>query len=209
MVPRGTDAGTEPTGVMASPGPGGHEGLSYWGSEHTSQASVSCGSRWAVQSLSRGPDGLHSQCSPGQAALRFPPGVWGLLTCLGCRWSPRTAGSGLNLPVLIVSFLIVLNPITVISCLLKGLMLRLKLQHFWPPDAKSRLTGKDPDAGKDWGQEEKGMTEDEMVGWHHQLNGHAFQQPLGDGEGQESLVCCSPWGHKETWLSKNNNSNWY
>ena len=67
----------------------------------------------------------------------------------------------------------------------------------WPPDAKSQLIGKDSNAGKDWRQEEKGMTEDEMVGWHHQLNEHEFEQALGDDEGQGSLVCCSPWGHKE------------
>ena len=68
----------------------------------------------------------------------------------------------------------------------------------WPPDVKSRLIGKDPDAGKDWGQEEKGATEDEMVGWHHWLNGHEFEQTLGDGEGQGSLTHCSPRGHKES-----------
>ena len=68
----------------------------------------------------------------------------------------------------------------------------------WPSDAKSRLIGKDLDAGKDWRQEEKGTTEDEMVGWHHWLNGHEFEQALGDGKGQGSLVCCSPWGHKES-----------
>ena len=67
----------------------------------------------------------------------------------------------------------------------------------WLPDVKSWLIGKDPDAGKDWGQEEKGTTEDEMVGWHHQLDGHEFEQALGDGEGQGGLVCCSPWGRKE------------
>ena len=67
----------------------------------------------------------------------------------------------------------------------------------WPTDAKSRLIGKDSEAGKDWGQEEKGMTEDEMVGWHHQLNGHEFEQALGDAEEQGGLVCCSPWGRKE------------
>ena len=66
-----------------------------------------------------------------------------------------------------------------------------------PPDVKSQLIGKDLDAGKDWGQEEKGVTEDEMVGWHHWLNGHEFEQILWDGEGQGSLACCSPWGHKE------------
>ena len=63
----------------------------------------------------------------------------------------------------------------------------------WPPDAKSWLIGKDPDARKDWGQEEKGTTEDEMVGWHHWLDGHEFEQTPGDGEGQASLACYSPW----------------
>ena len=64
-------------------------------------------------------------------------------------------------------------------------------------DAKSWLIGKDSDAGKDWRQEEKGMT-DEMVGWHHRLNGHEFEQAPGDGKGQGGLECCSPWGHKES-----------
>ena len=63
----------------------------------------------------------------------------------------------------------------------------------WPPDAKSRLIGKDPDAGKDWGQEEKGATEDKIIGWHHQLNGHEFEQAPGDSGGRESVVCFSPW----------------
>ena len=64
-----------------------------------------------------------------------------------------------------------------------------------PPDAKNWLIRKDPDAGKDWRQEEKGTPEDEMVGWHHWLDGHELKQALGVGDGQESLVCCSPWGH--------------
>ena len=64
----------------------------------------------------------------------------------------------------------------------------------WPPDVKNWLTGKDPDAGKDWRQEKKGLTEDEMVGWHHQLDGHEFGQALGVGDGQGGLECCSPWG---------------
>ena len=67
----------------------------------------------------------------------------------------------------------------------------------WPPDVKSQLIGKDLDAGKDGRQEEKGMTEDEMVGWHHRLNGHEFEQTPGDSEGQGGLACCSPWGLKE------------
>jgi len=67
----------------------------------------------------------------------------------------------------------------------------------WPPDVKSWLIGQDPDAGKDWRQEEKRTTEDEMVGCHHWLNWHEFEQVPEDGEGQGSLVCCSPWSHKE------------
>ena len=66
----------------------------------------------------------------------------------------------------------------------------------WPPDAKSQLTGKDLDPGKDWRQEEKGTTEDKMVGWHHWFNGHEFEQSPGDCEGQGSLVCFSSWGCK-------------
>ena len=81
----------------------------------------------------------------------------------------------------------------------------------WPPDAKSWLFRKDPDARKDWGQKEKGMTEDRMVTWHHWLDGYAFEQVLGVCEGQISLVCCSPWGYKDLdmtdWLNNNNNSN--
>ena len=67
----------------------------------------------------------------------------------------------------------------------------------WPPGVKSRVIWKDPDAGKDWGQEEKGTTEDEMVGWHHRLDGHESEQAPGVGDGQGTLLCCSAWGHKE------------
>jgi len=69
---------------------------------------------------------------------------------------------------------------------------------YTPPDTKNWLTGKDPDAGKDWRQEEKGTTEDKMVGWHHQLNGLEFEQAPGVGDGLGNLVCCSPWGSKES-----------
>ena len=65
---------------------------------------------------------------------------------------------------------------------------------------KNRLIGKDPDAERDWGQEEKGMTEDEMVGWHHRLDRHEFEQTPGVGDGQGGLACCSPWGRSRTWL---------
>ena len=72
---------------------------------------------------------------------------------------------------------------------------------FWPPDVKSWLIWKGPDAGKDWGRVEKGSTEDETVGWHHWLNGHEFEWAMGVGDGQEGLVCCSPWVAKSwTWL---------
>ena len=68
----------------------------------------------------------------------------------------------------------------------------------WPPDVKNWLIGKDADAGKDWRQKEKRVAEDEMDGWHHWLNGHESEQTPGDGEGQGSLVCCRPWGLKES-----------
>ena len=68
----------------------------------------------------------------------------------------------------------------------------------FPSDEKSQLTGKDPDAGKDWELEDKGLTEGEMVGWSHRLNGHKFEQTQGDGEGQENLACYSPWGLGES-----------
>ena len=69
---------------------------------------------------------------------------------------------------------------------------------FWPPHGKSWLIGKYSDSGRDWGQEEKGMTEDEMAGWHHWLNGHEFKWTLGVGDGQGGLVCCDSWGRKES-----------
>ena len=68
----------------------------------------------------------------------------------------------------------------------------------WPPDAKNWLSGKDPDAGKEWRWEEKVVTEDEMVGWHHWLDGHEFEQALGVADGQGGLVCCCSWGRKES-----------
>ena len=71
-------------------------------------------------------------------------------------------------------------------------------QVLWPPDAKNWLIGKDPDVWKDWRQEEKGAWEDEIVGWHHWLDGHKSEQAPGNGKGQGSLVCCSPWCHKES-----------
>ena len=80
---------------------------------------------------------------------------------------------------------------------LEGLMLKLKL-ILWPPDAKNWLIGKDPDAGKDWGQKKRRSAENEMVRQHHQLNGYEFEQTLGDSGGQRSLEYCSPWGLKES-----------
>ena len=81
----------------------------------------------------------------------------------------------------------------------------------WLPDTKNRLTGKDPNVGKDRRQGEKGITGNEMVGWHHQLDGHEFDQALGVGEGKESLGCCSSWGCKESdtteWLNNNMQAN--
>ena len=90
---------------------------------------------------------------------------------------------------------------------LEGLMLEVETPILWPPDTKNWLIGKDPDVGKDWRQKEKGMTEDEMVEWHHRLDGHEFEQAPGVGDGQGGLMCCSSWSHKELgtteWLSNN------
>ena len=85
---------------------------------------------------------------------------------------------------------------------LEGLMLKLK-----PPDVKSLFIRKGPDAGKDWRQEKKGMTEDDKVGWHHWLSEHEFEQALGDGEGQGCPACCSPWGLKESDTTEQLNNN--
>ena len=94
------------------------------------------------------------------------------------------------------------------GCSLEGLMLKLKLQYLckdFAPHANSWLIGKDPDAGRDCKQEKKGMTEDEMAGWHHRLDGHEFEWTPGVGDGQGGLVCCSSWGCKESdtteWLN--------
>ena len=92
---------------------------------------------------------------------------------------------------------------------LEGLMLKLKLPILWPPNTKNWLIWKDPDAGKDWRLEKKGTTEDEMVGWHHQLNGQECGWTPGVGDGQESLVFHSPWGCKSrTWISDWTDLNW-
>ena len=81
---------------------------------------------------------------------------------------------------------------------LEGLILKLETPVLWPPHAKSWLIGKDSDAGRDWGQEEKGTTQDEMAGWHHQLDGHAFEWTPGVGDGQGGLECCNSWSRKES-----------
>ena len=81
---------------------------------------------------------------------------------------------------------------------LEGLMLKLKVQYFGHLIQRTESLGKNPDAGKDWGPEEKEMTEDEMLKWHHRLNGHEFKQALGVGDGQGSLACSSPCSHKES-----------
>ena len=78
----------------------------------------------------------------------------------------------------------------------------------WPPEAKNWLIWKDPDAGKDWGLEEKGTAVDEMVGWHHWLDVREFEWSLGVGDGQGGLVCCSPWGHKESDTTDWTDLNW-
>ena len=89
---------------------------------------------------------------------------------------------------------------------LEGLILKLKLQCFGHLMRRAKSLGKDPDAGKDLGQVEKWVIEDEMVGWHHRLNGHEFEQTPGDSEGQGSLLCCSPWDCKESDMTEQLNN---
>ena len=110
--------------------------------------------------------------------------LWCWRRLLRVRWTARRSNQ---------SILKEISP----GCLLEGLMLKLKLQ-LWPPDPKSWLTWKDPDAGKDWRQEEKGTTEDEMAGWHHWLDGRESEWILGVGDGQGGLACCDSWGRKES-----------
>ena len=90
---------------------------------------------------------------------------------------------------------------------LEGLILKLKLQYLGHLMRRTNIR-KDPVAGKDWRQEEKGVAENEMVGWHHRLNRHEFEQTLGDSKGQGSLVCCSPWDHKESDMTEQLNNNY-
>ena len=94
-----------------------------------------------------------------------------------------------------------------LECWLEGLMLKLKLQYFGHLKWRANSLGKNPDAGKNWKQEEKGMTEDETVGWHHWLSVYEFEQTLGDGEGQGNLACCSLWGCKELDVTEQLNNN--
>ena len=109
--------------------------------------------------------------------------LWCWRTLLRVPWTSRRTNQ---------SILKEINP----GCSLEGLMLKLKLLILWPPDAKSWLIWKDPDPAKDWGQEEKGTTEDEMIGWHHWLDGHRFGLTPGVGDGQGGLACCGSWGRR-------------
>ena len=98
------------------------------------------------------------------------------------------------------------------GCSLEGMMAKAETPVLWPPHVKSWLTRKDSDAGRDWGQEEKGTTEDEMTGWHHRLDGHEFEWTPGVDDGQGGLVCCDLWGCKQSdtteWLNWTELSNW-
>ena len=111
--------------------------------------------------------------------------LWCWRRLLRVRWTARRSNQ---------SILKEIRP----ECSLEGLMLKLKLPILWLPNSKNGLIWKDPDAGKDRRQEEKGTTVDEMIGWHNWFDGHEFEQAPGVGDGQVSLVCCSPWGRKQS-----------
>ena len=121
-----------------------------------------------------------------------------------CFWTvvlEKTLGSPLDCKGSIQSILKEISP----EYSLERLMLKLNLQFYLPPVVKNWVIGKDPDTEKDLRQKEKGTTKYEMVGWHHWLDGHEFEQAVGVGDGQGSLVCCIPWGRKESdateWLN--------
>ena len=118
--------------------------------------------------------------------------LWCWIRLLRVPWTARRSNQ---------SILKEINP----GCSLEGLMLKLKLQSFGHLMRRA-LIGKDPDAGRDWGQEEKGTTEDEMTGWHHRLDGHGFGWTPGVGDGQGGLACCGSRGHKE--LDTTERLNW-
>ena len=110
--------------------------------------------------------------------------LWCWRRLLRVPWTARTSNQ---------SILKEISP----GCSLEGMDAKAETPVLWPLHAKSWLIGKDPDAGRDWGQEEKGTTEDEMAGWHHWLDGHEFEWTPGAGDGQGGLACCDSWGRKE------------
>ena len=109
--------------------------------------------------------------------------LWGWRRLFGVAWTARRCNQ---------SILKEISP----GISLEGLMLKLKTPVLWPPHVKSWLIGKDSDAGRDWGQEEKGTTEDEMAGWYHWLDGRESEWTPGVGDGQGDLACCDSWGRK-------------
>ena len=146
---------------------------------------------------------LHTSCSASESSGRFvkthtaEPQHWGS----DSQHVPWVTNCQTWLKQLRTLSLKKINP----EYSLEGLTLKLKLQYFGHLMQRANSFRKDPGAGKDWRQEEKGMTEYEMVGWHHRLNGHEFEQAPGDGEGQGSLKCCSPWGRRagHNWTTEN------
>ena len=127
---------------------------------------------------------------------------WALNWCFRAVVLKKTLESPLDCRRSSQSILKEINP----EYSLEGLMLKLKLQYFGHLMWKTDSIGKDPDTGKDWRQEKKGMIEDDMVGWHHRLDGHEFEQAPGVGNGWGSLACYNLWGHKE--LDMTEQLNW-
>ena len=121
-----------------------------------------------------------------------------------CRKNCSESCSDMN-PVILIQFNSLYHKITSVTIFRENWVFfgrtdaKAETPILWPPHAKkSWLFGKHPDAGRDWGQEKKGMTEDEMAGWHHRLDVHEFGWTPGVGDGQGGLACCSSWGHKES-----------
>ena len=137
--------------------------------------------------------------------------LWTLIQCTLVEGQPVEKGQSLFNPSPLLSLWFTYNTLILKSWVLLSFWLAVRSDAeaetpiLWPPHAKSWLIGKDSDAGRDWRQEEKGTTENEMAGWHHQLDGHEFEWTLRVGDGQGGLACCDSWGHKESdtteWLN--------
>ena len=159
---------------------------------------LSCPVAWGILASKSGIESM-SPALQGRFLTTGPPGKSSWLLFLIYRWINRSIETFSTSPMFNRKWQSWdFNPSNLITVFVGRTDVEAETPILWPPDPKSWLIWKDPDAGKDWRQEKKGTTEDEMVGWHHRLNGHEFEWTPGVGDGQGGLAYCSPWGHKES-----------